>query len=727
MYLSAEECYDPFSPEVVHPEDHRNDEPEAKLRSGSPMDVGAMELELVNRAIEAVQSEVEREKRKLSHMGDQKYEPTTSSSTEGPKRKKPVPVASHQGYDPGSYQMTQGTDYSPTPRSNKYILDSESENTHGSSMEYVPTAVSKTSTKKSSLFSRTSQTSGLPSNPQSTTSVKSKYTLDTPKSHLDSESEDNHGSSLEYIPTAVSKTSAKKSLLFSLTSHTSNIPLSPQSSTSGKNKYTLDTSKPLTDMEYDPLSNYSAKLARQNKDQRTLSTDTETKKASPPTSKRKQSVDEEYVPTVKKQRPQQPVVDSQKYSACFSESDGESSGTEYRPMLISHLKQRKNARGSTEDGARTSSEDKNNVVSSSRVLKQQGNQNSKPEEGSSQGDSEDPDECLERERPKEKFPEKKAKDRDKDIQKKSSKNGDAKREEKRPSGKSSGEKERTGSSSSDKKKKLSSESIKKTEKTNDKGRQKEKEAHKSRKEEKSSDGKSKRPEKVRSDSTHKEKERSGEVKKQKSDKTHERDLTKYKDQKNGKLHLVGKEKDKTKSSQGSLSVSKDKSKKSSSSSSSKSKASREKQRSLSHVDLFGDESGEEAEQDEEEEDEEEEIIVRKSAAAHRRTGLLSSKKDAVDRGRSFSEEDVGQEDDQSDDDDDVDDGGVDYSSLQDVDYDSDPLEECLRIFNESKDVKTEDKGRQAKQVLSAFFCWHCLFTLVSVTCFSFSKSEVHYK
>lgn len=714
MYLSAEECYDPFSPEVVRPENHRNDEPEAKLRSGSPVDTGAMELELVNRAIEAVQCEVEREKRKLSHMGDQEYEPTTSSSTEGPKRKKPAPVASHQGYDPGSYQMTQGTDYSPTPRSNKYVLDSESENNHGSSMEYVPTAVSKTAAKKSSLFSRTSHTSGLPSSPQSTTSVKSKYTLDTPKSPLSSESEDNHGNSLEYIPTAVSKTSAKKSLLFSLTAHTSNLPSSPKSSTSGKNKYTLDTSKPLTDMEYDPLSNYSAKLASKNKGQKTLNTDTETKKASPPTSKRKQSVDEEYVPTVKKQRPPQPVVDSQKYT--LSESDGESSGTEYRPTLISHLKQRKNARGSTEDGARTSSEDKSDVVSSVRLLKQQGSQNSKPEEGSSQGDSEDPDECLERERPREKAPEKKSKDKDKDIHKKSSKNGDAKREEKRPSGKSSGEKERTGSSSGDKKKKPSSESIKKPERTEDRSRQKDKEAHKSRKEEKSSDGKSKRPEKIKSESGHKEKERSAEVKKHKSEKTHERDSSsKHKDQKNGKLHSAGKErdkdkekdKDKTKSSHGSVSVSKDKSKKSSSSSSSKSKASREKKRSLSHADLFGDESGEEAERDEEEEDdeEEEEVIVRKSAAAHRRTGLLSSKKDAlVDRGRSFSEEEVGQEDDQSDDED-VDDGGVDYSSLQDVDYDSDPLEECLRIFNESKDVKTEDKGRQAKQVglLSVFF------------------------
>ncbi|XP_027808223.2 RNA exonuclease 1 homolog [Marmota flaviventris] len=41
---------------------------------------------------------------------------------------------------------------------------------------------------------------------------------------------------------------------------------------------------------------------------------------------------------------------------------------------------------------------------------------------------------------------------------------------------------------------------------------------------------------------------------------------------------------------------------------------------------------------------------------------------------------------------------VDYSALEkEVDFDSDPMEECLRIFNESTSVKTEDKGRLARQ------------------------------
>ncbi|XP_006869047.1 PREDICTED: RNA exonuclease 1 homolog [Chrysochloris asiatica] len=41
---------------------------------------------------------------------------------------------------------------------------------------------------------------------------------------------------------------------------------------------------------------------------------------------------------------------------------------------------------------------------------------------------------------------------------------------------------------------------------------------------------------------------------------------------------------------------------------------------------------------------------------------------------------------------------VDYAALEkEVDFDSDPMEECLRIFNESSSVKTEHKGRLAHQ------------------------------
>ncbi|XP_007952760.1 RNA exonuclease 1 homolog [Orycteropus afer afer] len=41
---------------------------------------------------------------------------------------------------------------------------------------------------------------------------------------------------------------------------------------------------------------------------------------------------------------------------------------------------------------------------------------------------------------------------------------------------------------------------------------------------------------------------------------------------------------------------------------------------------------------------------------------------------------------------------IDYAALEkEVEFDSDPMEECLRIFNESTNVKTEDKGRLARQ------------------------------
>ncbi len=105
---------------------------------------------------------------------------------------------------------------------------------------------------------------------------------------------------------------------------------------------------------------------------------------------------------------------------------------------------------------------------------------------------------------------------------------------------------------------------------------------------------------------------------------------------------------------------------------------------MSHIDLFGAESAEE--------DEEDERIVRKSASAFKRGSLTNKRKTSEDTSSSEDDSEV-------DDDDGGGDEAVDYSCLQnEMEYDSDPMEECLRIFNESKEVKTEDKGRQAKQV-----------------------------
>ncbi|XP_066492335.1 RNA exonuclease 1 homolog [Tiliqua scincoides] len=114
-----------------------------------------------------------------------------------------------------------------------------------------------------------------------------------------------------------------------------------------------------------------------------------------------------------------------------------------------------------------------------------------------------------------------------------------------------------------------------------------------------------------------------------------------------------------------------------------------KQRTLSHVDLFGDESGDERQtmqpspaafldvsSDSDGDDE--------CFSSHHNNRVMSIKRPKLSKAppssSSSSEDDL------------------DYSVLErDLDFESDPMEECLRIFNESMDVKTEDKGRLGKQ------------------------------
>ncbi|XP_043103740.1 RNA exonuclease 1 homolog [Puntigrus tetrazona] len=564
--------YDPFSPEVVRPGEHDNGEPPSSLSTGQDVDLGNMELELVNRAIEAVRNEMERDKKKLSQIGDQEYEPTTSSV----KRPKPT-ASSHQGYDPGSYQMGQASEYTPSPRSSKYTLDSENSSTNA--LEYVPTAVTKTSIKK----------------------------VPPPPSHV-------------------------------------------------KCKYTLDNSKPTTDMEYDPLSNYSAKPTV--KEQRTLYSEGEGRKRFYP---EKQGEDEEYVPMAKKPKSTLLKADVPKYTASFSESDEESSGTEYRPTSISRM-QRK--------GIKIGLKQEQESVAKG----QQRNPVSKTDNVFSESESDDV-ESQDVDRTHKKIDKKMAVSQLKNL-----KSDKLKKEEKESNKKI--QKERRESSSADKMSKNSSQKDKNQSKNEDRVKSKEK-LRKDGSKSKGTEEKNKKLVKIKNEHSHKEKDRgSGDIKKPKTVKPVKTDkvMSKIKDQKNGKLESSTKDKDKKKSSHGSSST-KDKSKKSRSAVNHK-EASEAKQRNLSHVDLFGAESAEE--------DDEDERIVRKSASAFKRGSLVNNK-------RKTSEETSSSENDSE-----VDDGGgdeaVDYSCLQDeMEYDSDPMEECLRIFNESKEVKTEDKGRQAKQ------------------------------
>uniref|UniRef100_A0A8C5SV09 RNA exonuclease 1 homolog n=1 Tax=Laticauda laticaudata TaxID=8630 RepID=A0A8C5SV09_LATLA len=116
-----------------------------------------------------------------------------------------------------------------------------------------------------------------------------------------------------------------------------------------------------------------------------------------------------------------------------------------------------------------------------------------------------------------------------------------------------------------------------------------------------------------------------------------------------------------------------------------------KQRSLSHVDLFGDESGEE-----------EQVgqpllpfpdVSSDSDRDHADfslpcdNGMVNVKKHKLSQAPLAASSSSSSDDE------------IDYSGLEkDLDFETDPMEECLRIFNESTDVKTEDKGRLGKQL-----------------------------
>ncbi|XP_072261060.1 RNA exonuclease 1 homolog isoform X2 [Pyxicephalus adspersus] len=102
-----------------------------------------------------------------------------------------------------------------------------------------------------------------------------------------------------------------------------------------------------------------------------------------------------------------------------------------------------------------------------------------------------------------------------------------------------------------------------------------------------------------------------------------------------------------------------------------------KQRTLSHVDLFGDESSEE---------EEIKINLNSSSGCEKVYNSIERITSTSCRSSTSSH----------------DSSEMDYSVLEnhlDSDHDSDPMEECLRIFNESQEVKTEDKGRKGKQLI----------------------------
>lgn len=602
----TDQGYDPFNPEVVRPGEQYN----AEAPASPAVDPGATELELVNRAIQAVQSEMEKEKKKLSRIGEQGYDPANSSIKASYSRQPAAAAPSHGAYDPGSYQMSQTPEYNPTPRSSKYTLDSES-NSYANSMEYVPTAVSRAAVKKAAP----APTSRVPS----------------------------------------------------------------ACSSSSKNKYTLDNSRPSTDMEYDPMSNFSAKPG--TKGAKDVAEGDGKKRVHP--GWQKQSTDEEYVPVVKKPR-QLPVGEPQKYTANFDSDEG-SSGNEYRPTPMSRLQRRKSSTDSADHEKRKG------------ACRQPPAQELAVDDDDEEEES-DSFEPLDSEQPDDEPLDKKW-TRDGVQTKKVQSEKPVRREITDSAKKSSSNKEKKGSGGVEKMARKPSQESGRKEKSHGKAgveKVQSRDSEKGGKDVKWKDWKSKKPDKKKGEASHGNKERNAsEAKKPKSDKAHQsaKESSKYKEQRNGRMESGGREKDKKRSGTSTSGSGKDKSRKSGLSLEKKeSRAARDKPRSLSHADLFGDESPE---------DDEDERVVRKSASAFKRGGLVNKRK-ASDATETSSEEDIGPGDEDehvADDDGGGGDDAVDFSVLQDdVDYDSDPMEECLRIFNESKYVKTEDKGRQAKQV-----------------------------
>lgn len=641
-HLSVEQGYDPFKPEVVRPHVQQN---------GKPRDSGDLSgaLELVNRAIEEVRGEVEREKRKLSRIGDEPYDPSESTSCSSSDRFKSKMPPTHLAYDPGSYQMTS-EGYTPTPGCSKYTLDSDTPRNNSNSMEYVPTLVKKPRTNAHPL----------PSPPRS--------------------------------------------------------PKYSNSTSSSKCKYTLDVSRPSTDMEYDPLSNYSAGIASKNKRDKEGLVKVEGSK----TYKLPGSDMSEDDCVIVEEKAQHQCVDSKKYTV--SESDGESSGTEYRPTSLSNLQQRKANSGSLWDSLGSKKREGTGGVTDSLTCK------TKEEV---RGHTDVP-ESLKR---------KDSIDKKKMVSQRShEKSGKSENTNKSPKElcKIGGSKSDSGSTKEKQHnaKKNKSHAKRDDRKNTDKVRSSDKGQSESS-DKKRSDIKVQTVVKVKTDPSRQDKHMENGARESKKAKISEKEkeLCKNKDRqhKNGiesnkkemGIKKINKSSDKSCSSN-----SKDKKKQTISSANGKRAVNKRLSQNLSHAELFGDESPDEAEPFDVDDEEPDEIVVRKSADAFRR-GRLNKRK--------ASELTPSSSDDEGDH---VEDGSVvskntvaslaiDFSSFQDdLDFESDPMEECLRIFNESQDVKKEDKGRQAKQVeqfisfISRNFCHTCSYGTINLTLFVWINSNL---
>ncbi|KAM6310881.1 RNA exonuclease 1 homolog [Podargus strigoides] len=596
----AERGYDPYNPELPRPSLEAEDGALADITDVTP---GILELELVNKAIEAVKNEVEREQKKYEELLETTKE-FSASEASSLISNTTVSAAGTQNdsftsleYNPGNYNFNNNSDYNPTPLA--------------------------------------------------AASQSSKYTLDTSRSK---------GSSLEYIPKAV-------------------VQNKKYSSTVTNNKYVIDDSKPSTDLEYDPLSNYSARLLGKGT----------TKEPKGCKRGRVSSYEESYSPSRKKL-----CEEPDDYDVCarFSSSEDEAD-VGYKPTS-----------GSSQAKAGSESESNDGLSNKEQSTKPDDLASQDSKEAAAQYGMED-------------FPSSQ-KNLARSLSDKSAKAA------KLCSGKKDQEIENKNKDSKDKMKRKKSD-VSKTPGLSEAGKEKSKnpekdkvlkkeEKLKTKNEEKNCKEKSvkvktdenvKKPEKQKSekvDGLKKEKSKSGSSSSGKSKgegvvkgsgteklaSSKKDSRLKAADLKNGKETSGHKTKEKgTKSP-----TLEQKKEKVSSTGKGGLKKSR-KQQNLSHVDLFGDESGDDDD---------------KGQPLPSTLADVSSDSDGGDCGSGSESESEGTKkvkrsklskssssSSTSDD--------IDYSILEkDLDFESDPMEECLRIFNESTDVKTEDKGRLGKQL-----------------------------
>ncbi|XP_069734088.1 RNA exonuclease 1 homolog isoform X2 [Phaenicophaeus curvirostris] len=596
---SSERGYDPYNPELPRHSLETEDGALADIRDVAP---SILELELVNKAIEAVKNEVEREQKKYEELLETTKE-LSASEASSLISNTPVSAAGTENdsfasleYNPGSYNFNNNSDYNPTPLA--------------------------------------------------AAGRSSKYTLDASRSK---------GSSLEYVPKAV-------------------VQNKKYSSTVTNNKYVIDDSKPSTDLEYDPLSNYSARL---------LSKAT-TKEPKGSKRGRVPSYEESYSPSRKKLCE---APDDEEVCARFSSSEDEAD-EEYKPVSVSSR-----SKGSSE------SESNDGLSSKEQSTKLDDFASQDSEEVAAQHGLEDlPSSLKNLERniaaKNAKVVKMSSSKKDQEIE---NKNKDSKDKTKRkksdviksPGLGEGGKKEKSKSTEKDK-------VLKKEEKIKPKNEEK---SSKDKSGKVKSDESLKKPEKhklEKVDGLKKEKSKSSSstsgksksesvgkgsgVEKMGSSKKGSK--VKTADVKNGKETSGHKTKEK-----GTKTPAVERKKEKVSSTDKDPKEGR-KQRSLSHVDLFGDESGDDNDKgrplpstlldvssDSDNDDS-------SSDSESENEGTKKVKRSKLSKSSSSSST--------SDD--------IDYSILEkDLDFESDPMEECLRIFNESTDVKTEDKGRLGKQ------------------------------